>query len=334
MIQSSHISKDEIRVRMNVAVLTLIVGGVVLGIKFWAHNITGSQAVYSDALESIVNVLTAIVGIAVIYYASLPVDQDHPYGHGKVEFFSSAFEGGLITFAAIFVFIEAIKAQIANEPLHSLDRGIFLVAVSGVINLLFGFVLKNFGRKYASPTLSSAGVHLLIDFWTTVSAIVGIALVKITGIFWIDRVVAAGLGIHMGISGVKLVHQSISGLLDAEDLKILQRLAEIFEKNAGDGIIQIHHAKVIRSGWFHHIDAHVVVPEFWTIEKAHDRLDVFENNVIGEYEYGGEANFHLDPCKRRYCSVCDYADCPVRLEPFKSRLPVVLEHLRSKTEPA
>ncbi len=333
MIQAAQISKREIRIRMWAAVATFFISLLVLGIKFWAFNVTHSQAIYSDALESIVNVVTAVVGIVVIYYAALPVDEDHPYGHGKVEYFSAAFEGGLITFAAIFVFIEAIKAQISGEPIHQINQGLYLIAIAGVINFGLGFALKIFGKKYASMTLVSAGTHLIIDFWTTLGAIVGIGIVKFTGLLWVDRVIAIILGLHMAKSGLQLVKQSASGLLDAEDLKILNRLAEIFEKYAGDGVIQIHHTKVIRAGWFHHIDAHVVVPEFWNVEEAHQRLDTFENNVIKDYEYGGEANFHLDPCKRNYCAVCDYQDCPVRSKPFESRMPVELAHLRSKTEP-
>lgn len=330
----SQMSKKELRIRLAAALATVVVGVAVLLIKFWAYNITNSQSIYSDALESIVNVITALIGVAVIYYASLPADEDHPYGHGKIEYFSSAFEGGMITFAAVFVFIEVAKAHVIGNSLHNVDRGLVLIAIAGLINLVFGIILGRVGKAYASPALQSAGVHLTIDFWTTAGAIVGVYLVKLTNIMWIDRVTAVILGIHMANSGIKLVRQSVVGLLDAEDVKILTRLAEIFEKFAGDGIIQIHHTKVIRSGWFHHIDAHVVVPEFWTIEEAHERLDVFEHNVIKTYEYGGEVNFHLDPCKRRYCSVCDYKDCAVRLKPFESRIPVVIEHLRSKTEPA
>lgn len=319
--------------RNRAAIFTLFVSVFVILIKFWAFNLTHSQAVYSDALEGIVNIITAVVGIMVIYYAAKPVDEDHPYGHGKIEYFSAAFEGGLITFAAVFVFMEAVKAHISDVPVRELERGMWLVGLAGVINLAVGLALKNVGKKHASLTLESAGVHLIIDFWTTVGALLGIFMVKLTGFFWIDRVIAVLLGVHMLISGTRLVQASLVGLLDAEDLKILNRLAEIFGKHAGKGVIQIHHTKVIRSGWFHHIDAHIVVPEFWTVERAHERLDVFEDKVIAEYEYSGEANFHLDPCKRKYCTVCDYPDCAVRVAPFEKQLPVVIEHLRSKTEP-
>ncbi len=333
MIESSELSPGELRTRLSVAALTFVVGIVILGVKFWAFHITHSQAIYSDALESIVNVVTAVVGFAVIYYSSQSPDEDHPYGHGKVEYFSSAFEGGLIFFAAIFIFAEAVKAQLHNETLTNIDRGAFMIALCGLGNLLFGLFLKSVGKRTASPALQAAGVHLLIDFWTTSAAIVGIILVKYTGIQWLDRAVAVLLGIHMSFSGLKLVKKSATELMDAENPELLGQLAKIFEAHAGDGIIQIHHTKVIRSGWFHHIDGHAVVPEFWKVEQAHDRLDVFEHQVIKAYPYGGEVNFHLDPCKRKYCSVCDFKDCPVRAKPFEARMPVVLEHLRSKVEP-
>lgn len=333
MIKSHSISQSESRIRAVTSVVTFIVGIVVLLVKFWAFNVSHSQSIYSDALESIVNVLTAVVGILVVYYASKPADDDHPYGHGKAEYFSSVFEGGLITFAAVIVFVEVIKAHVNQEPLRDLSTGSLLLVIAGVINLVWGLLLKKIGHKYASPTLESAGVHLILDFWTTAGALIGVLLVTFTKVEWIDRLVAVLLGSYMAFSGLNLMRLSMAGLLDAEDLKILQRLADLFEKHAGAGIIQIHHAKVIRSGWFHHIDAHVVVPEFWTIDKAHDVLDVFEEKVINEYEFGGEANFHLDPCKRKYCTVCDYKECQVRTEPFQARIPVVIEHLRSKTEP-
>ena len=333
MIQSSVISTKEVRMRTLAAVATLVVAIGVILLKFWAYNITQSQAIYSDALEGLVNVLTALVGIAVVRFASQPADEDHPYGHGKLEYFSAAFEGGLIAFAAVFVFIGAIKAFMTGAIVSEFDKGLLLISIAGFTNLIFGFGLKVFGKKYGSPTLEAAGTHLTVDFGTTMGAIIGVFSVRLTGLVWIDQVVALLLGLYMAYSGVRLVRLALTSLLDAEDINVLKRLAQIFEKHAGDGIIQIHHTKVIRSGWFHHIDAHIVVPEFWSVEQAHEVLDKFEDLVIKDYEYGGEANFHLDPCKRKYCEVCDYKDCQVRVSAFKSRVPVELSHLRSKTEP-
>jgi cation diffusion facilitator family transporter len=333
MIEHAELSEKEFKIRQGAAALTFLVGVIIMTVKFWAFNMTRSQAIYSDALESIVNVVTAAVGYVVIYYASKPADTDHPYGHGKVEYFSAAFEGGLIFFAAIFVIVEAIKAQVRHQSLASIDEGLWLISACGLANLGFGFFLKWMGRKFASPTLLSAGVHLLVDFWTTLAAVVGVFAVKLTGIDGLDRITAFFLGGYMIYSGLKLVRGSVLELMDAEDIRLLEQLAVIFEANSGEGIIQIHQTKIIRSGWFHHIDGHAVVPEFWNVEQAHARLDIFEDNVIKAYPYGGEVNFHLDPCKRKYCAVCDYRDCPVRQAPFESRLPVQVEHLRSKTEP-
>jgi cation diffusion facilitator family transporter len=333
MIAGTDLSKRELQVRLRTSIATLAVGAGVLALKFLAFHETHSQAIYSDALESIVNVVTALVGMFVISYASQPVDEDHPYGHGKIEYFSAAFEGGLIMFAAILIFIEAIKAQIHHEPLENLQVGLWIIAVCAIVNLAAAGALRIIGKKFASPTLSATAVHLMTDVVTTIGAIIGIALVRMTGLAWIDRAVSVVLGGWMAYSGVQLVRRSVAGLLDAEDASLLERLAEIFQKFAGDGIIQIHHTRVIRSGWFHHIDAHVVVPEFWSIEQAHERLNTFEDSVIHAYEFGGEANFHLDPCHRKYCTMCDYPNCPVRQFQFIKRMPVVIEHLRSKVEP-
>ncbi len=333
MIEGQNLSARESSIRKIAAFATLLVGFCVLAIKFWAYHLTHSMAVYSDAAESIVNVITAVTGIAVIAFASQPVDEDHPYGHGKIEYVSAAFEGGLITFAAIIVIADAIHAQLHSQHLYSLITGLWLVGFTIIFNSAMGLILLVVGKRYPSPALHASGMHLLTDCGTTAGAIIGIALVKWTGLEWVDRVVAAILGLWMAYIGLQLVRKSASGLLDAEDKKLLEQLAQAFEKFSGDGIIQIHHARIIRSGWFHHIDAHVVVPEFWTIAQSHTRLDQFEAAVFSAYEYGGDANFHLDPCKRKYCASCDYPDCPVRVEKFVKKFPVVLEHLRATDEP-
>lgn len=333
MNSNYQLTSADSRSRIKVSIITLLIGILVLGFKFYAFQITQSKAIYSDAMESIVNVLTAAMGIYVIYFSSQPVDDDHPYGHGKAEYLSAAFEGGLITFASLVVIVSAVRAIKIGASLYELETGMVFIIIAGLVNLLFGIFLKKFGRKNNSLALVASGTHLITDFWTTLGALVGILLVKITGLVILDSVVALLLGFHMAATGLSLVTRSASGLLDSEDPSILLQLAKIFENHAKNGIIQIHHTKVIRSGWFHHIDAHVVVPEFWTVDVAHHHLEIFEKAVIKEYAFSGEANFHLDPCQKNYCSVCDLKDCPVRVKAFERRMPVKLEHLRSKNEP-
>lgn len=315
------------------AIASLVFGAIIMLIKFRAHNLTGSQGVYSDALESIVNVLTAAMALFVVQYAAKPADVDHPYGHGKIEYFSSAFEGGLITLAAFFIFFEAGQAYLKGYQLQNIDQGVNYVILAGVMNLILSLSLIAVGRSTQSVALKASGLHILSDVWTSGGVLLGLYGVKYTGIQNLDILAAILVGCYLAWTGLGLVRESIGGLLDEEDLGILEDLAKVFGNNVSDGIIQIHHTKVIRSGWFHHIDAHVVVPEFWTINEAHEALNEFEQAVISDYAYQGEMNFHLDPCRKNYCTVCSYPNCAIRANKFESRMPVLLEHLRSKNEP-
>lgn len=317
------------------ASLTSLIGGLAfMLIKFWGYTQTSSQAVFSDAMESVVNVVAACLALFVVFYAALPADEDHPYGHGKAEYFSAAFEGGLITFAGLVIMVEAISGVVQGKTLYNPQFGMLTVVGAGVGNLILGLFLLWVGKDRQSVALVASGKHLMSDFWTSVAVVVSLGLVWWTDINWFDSVIAILIGTLLAHEGFKLVRGSIGGLLDKEDLELLRELEGIFSPLATDGIIQIHHVKVIRSGSFHHIDAHLVLPEFWDIAKAHDRTDSFQEKVAFQYPYSEvEMNFHLDPCRHAYCSVCDLKNCLARVEEFKERMPVKLDHLRSKEEP-
>ncbi|MCB0407832.1 MAG: cation transporter [Bdellovibrionales bacterium] len=333
MIEGAELNEREQKDRKRASIISLFIGLALMLVKFWAHNMTNSQAILSDAMESIVNVVAAGLALFVVHYASKPLDKDHPYGHGKVEYFSSAFEGGLITFAAVLIILEAIKKYFSGAVLTELSTGLLLVTAAGVVNLLLGLYLLRSGQKSGSVALRASGKHVITDFWSSVIIIGGLILVLFTGWFWLDAVLAFGVGCFLAYEGVKLVRESISGLMDEEDVALLQDLAKIFEKMDFRGIIQIHHVRVIRSGWYHHIDAHVVLPEFWDVNTVHSVMNKFENGVIKNYKYGGEMNFHVDPCRRVYCQSCDLVNCPIREDRFVQKIPVTVEHLRSQHEP-
>lgn len=321
------------KIRLRIAKLSLVVGVLLLGVKFLAYEITNSQAILSDALESIVNVLGALVALVTINFASKPADKDHPYGHGKAEYFSVAFEGGFIAFAAILIFYEAIYALVTKSQVHNLDVAIYFIAFAGAVNGLLGFYLKRTGKKLNSMALSGSGDHLIADAATSVALILGLAFVKLTNAYWIDPVLALIFGAFLAKAGFSLVKKSMSGLMDAEDIGVITKLGKIFAKKIFPGIIRIHYTRVIRSGRYHHIDAHIVVPEFWDISKAHDEVSRFEKLVFDDYPNEGELHFHLDPCRRVYCEVCDLSDCPIRQKPFKKRLSFTLEELTNPEEP-
>tara|TARA_Y100000817_G_scaffold250555_1_gene202916 strand:- start:221 stop:1240 length:1020 start_codon:yes stop_codon:yes gene_type:complete len=321
------------RDKQRAALLSMVVGILLLLIKFWAFNMTNSNAIFSDAMESIVNVVAGLLLIFVIYYASQPADTDHPYGHGKIEHFSAAFEGGLISFAALAILFDAARSLIQGHVLHEMGIGLAVVGFAGVVNLLLGLFLIREGKKQSSEAIQASGKHIVSDFWTSFGVVIGLALVTLTGWYWMDSVIAMIVAFFLGRTGLSIVRQSIGGLLDEESEEDLKNLAEIFSKHVSQSVIQIHHLKMIRSGAFHHIDAHLVVPEFWNVKDVHENIDDFEKNVVEDYPNNMELHFHLDPCRRAYCKVCDMPDCPIRLDAFEKRIPVSVKHFRSSEEP-
>ncbi|OGL07246.1 MAG: cation transporter [Candidatus Rokubacteria bacterium RIFCSPLOWO2_02_FULL_68_19] len=312
-------------VRVRAGAISLVVSILLLAAKYQAYRLTGSTAILSDALESIVNVVAAIFALGGIIFAGRPADRNHPYGHGKIEFFSAAFEGGLIAFAAVLILYEVVLSLVVRLQLRELDTGLLIISGAGLANLALGLFLVRTGRKHQSLTLLADGQHVLSDFWTTVGVVVGLLLVRVTGIWWLDPLVAAVVAVNLMWTGFRLVRHAAGGLLDEEDTLLLNRLLGVLGGHVGQGIIRVHHLRAIRAGRFHHVDAHLVVPEFWSVDRAHEAAEDLADRVIRALGVDGELIFHTDPCHRAYCPMCDLADCPVRREPFSARPPLTLE---------
>ncbi|WP_413289103.1 cation diffusion facilitator family transporter [Bdellovibrio sp. HCB337] len=313
--------------RNKAAWISLLASVFVFAMKFAAYYMTGSTAVLSDALESTVNVLAAIVALIVIRIASKPADEDHPYGHGKVEYFSAAFEGGLIFFAALMIIREAIVSLLAGGAPRQLEIGVLVIGIAAIFNLLLGIYLKRTGQKQQSEALKASGAHVISDVWTTVGVIVGLMLLLATGLTWIDPVIAIIVGLNLAYEGYKIVRKSGGGLVDEVDTEVLSDLSQALQKNRVSGVIDIHQLRIIRSGRFHHVDAHLVIPEYWNISHAHNVCDDFESSVVRDYTFDGEIAFHLDPCKRAYCRNCKMEDCPIRRHAFENQKPFTVESL-------
>lgn len=315
----------EARVRLRAVVISLAVSVVLLAAKYQAYRLTGSTAILSDALESIVNVVAAVFGLGGIIFAGRPADRNHPYGHGKIEFFSAAFEGGLIAFAAVLIVYEVVVALLEGPQVRALDLGVTIVLGAGLINLALGFYLVRTGRKYDSLTLVADGRHVLADFYTSAGIVIGLLLVRFTGIAWLDPLVAAVVALNLLWTGFRLVRVAAGGLLDEEDPALLDRLLAVLQPHLGQGVIRIHHLRAIRAGRFHHVDAHLVVPEFWTVERSHELAEDLGERVVKELGVEGEMTLHTDPCHHIYCAMCDLDDCPIRREAFRGRPPLTLD---------
>lgn len=315
------------KVRNRAAWISAIASTLIFGLKLVAYKYTSSAAVLSDALESVVNVLAAIVALFIIRVAARPRDEDHPYGHGKAEFFSSTFEGGMIFFASLMIIGESVKSLIYHEPPKQLELGLFLVGGATFLNLILGLYLKHIGKTHHSDALKASGEHVLSDVVTTLGVMLGLSLVLATGWDWLDPVVAIIVGLHLAYVGYGIVRESLGGLMDEVNPHTLENLTKSMEQNRLPGIIDIHELRVIRSGRFHHVDAHVVVPEYWDVSKAHNETRTFEENVVRDYDFDGEIAFHLDPCKKSYCSECNVENCPIRQAPFEGLRPFSVKSL-------
>jgi cation diffusion facilitator family transporter len=316
---------SDARIRLRAGVISLVVSLGILAAKYQAYRLTGSTAILSDALESIVNVVAAVFALGGIVFAGRPADRNHPYGHGKIEFFSAAFEGGLIAFAAVVIIYEVVQSFFRGVEIRELEIGLLIIVVTGAANLALGWFLVRTGRKHDSLTLVADGQHVLSDFWTSAGIVVGLLLVRATGLAWLDPLVAAVVALNLMWTGFRLVRHAAGGLLDEEDTELLDRLLQVLRSYVGQGIIRIHHLRAIRAGRFHHVDAHLVVPEFWSVDRAHEVAEELSEKVIRDLRIEGELVFHTDPCHRAYCAMCDLADCPVRRHPFVSRPPLTLE---------
>lgn len=299
----------------------------VLALKLWAYNVSGSQSVLSDALESLVNVLAAGVSLFLLKIVAEPADENHPYGHGKLEYFSSAFEGGLIVTASLVLFWESIHLVYNPRTLMNLEMGSFILGAATLMNLLISIYLGRQAKVHKSEALRASSEHLKVDVVTSVAVIGIIVLVKITELSWLDPVMSLLLATHIFFSGLKILRQSVAGLTDEFEPELMKELALALESQREDWMINIHQARLMRSGAFHHLDAHLVVPQFWTVQEAHNVTEKFEDRISQIYPYSLELAFHLDPCEQKYCESCQLVSCPIRKASFKEPMKFQLKDL-------
>jgi cation diffusion facilitator family transporter len=270
----------------------------------------------SDALETIVNIITAIVLIWAVKFSTEPADEEHPYGHGKFENVTASFEGGLIFFAALAILFQSIESFFVPVVLENILDGNFYLIAATVINLAAAILLINLGNKKKSEALKANGKHILSDVVTSVGVIIGLYVAKLTGIPRIDSAIGFLVGLWLLKEAYEILRTNSAALLDEADPLSVGELGSIIQSHKTPEVIDIHNLRMIRSGNFHHIDAHVVVPEFMDVAKVHNLTHEFEKKVVRDYKFEGEFAFHIDPCKRSFCKRCELADCHIRAVPF------------------
>lgn len=279
---------------LRLAAASIIVGLIVLALKGSAWWMTGSAALYSDALETVVNVVTAIVAFWTLRIASRPADQDHPYGHDKAEFFSAVVEAVLILIAAAsilhHVWLNLKTGEVLRMPL--LGMGINLVAT--VLNAGWAYVLVVQGRRRRSPALVADGTHLGTDVITSCTILAGLLLVVATGNIWLDSVLAAATAAYILWTGIRMLKQSLSGLMDAApDAETLSRIRRTVSMHA-EGALEAHDLRTRQAGRLTFLQFHLVVPGSMTVETAHDICDRIEAALKSEME-GLVVTIHVEP---------------------------------------
>jgi len=300
---------------------------VIMAIKFIAYFITHSVAVLSDALESIINILAGMFALFSIYYASLPKDSDHPYGHGKIENISVQIEGLLILIAGLSIIIKGIYSFFHPPELEKLDAGLVLSSLAGLCNFFMGSYLVKKGKYYNSITMIADGKHLISDTVSSIGLIVGLAVIYVTHILWIDNVLAIIFGAVILWTGVKLIKESVFNLLDKADIEKLNELVEVLNKNRREKWIDIHNLRILKYGSRLHIDAHLTLPWYETLEQTHEEVGRMEKII--RQDLGNEIEFfiHADPCPPSSCPLCVIENCPHRKSAFIKRLNWTIDNI-------
>lgn len=299
-----------------------IVGGVfILLIKFYTYWRTGSNAIFTDALESIVNVVASSFALYSIWLSARPQDENHPYGHGKIEFLSIGLEGMLILVAGLAAIGKAVYNLWYPNELQALATGIWLSAATGFLNFLLAQLLLFKGRRLHSLSMQGDGKHLMTDVYSSIGLVLGLGLILLTDIRWIDSLVAILFGLLIIYSGYKLLRDAISGIMDETDRVEVQRVVDVLNQNRRENWIDVHNLRIIKYGHGLHIDCHATIPWYLNLEEAHHEVSLIDQLVNAAMPNEMEFFIHADPCEPpASCSICEKHDCPVRKRPFSRRV--------------
>ena len=303
--------------KRRLGLLSLVVSVGLLAIKFYAYHLTHSQAVLTDALESIINVFTSGFAFYSLYLAELPKDENHPYGHGKIEYLSVGFEGALIVMAGAYILYSATLGLMHPHPVGRADWGVLLMAITAAVNLGVGLMLVRSGKRLKSVALVGDGQHLYIDALTSIVSAVALVLVAATGIVRFDAGAALLLGGFILVNGGRMLRRSVSGLMDETDTAIVAEVIVELQAQRRAPWIDVHNLRVQRYGANLHIDCHMQMPYYFTLEQVHTQLHDIEELIRARFVVEVEMFVHADPCTFAACSLCLMPDCPVRQHPFR-----------------
>lgn len=297
------------------AQVSLGVAVVLLVVKTAAWWLTGSAAILSDALETIINVVAAGFAVLSVSVAETPPDAGHPYGHGNIEYYAALIEGLLIMVASVGIFWESWDKIFHPEAIPHLGVGLALLVAAGLVNLWLGLRLVRQGRISGSLTLTADGQHVLTDVYTSAGVCLGLGLAWATGWLWLDGAVACLVGLNIAWTGARLVRRSVAGFMNESDPVLLGEICDLLGQNRHPSWINIHRLRVIKSGRAVHVDLHLILPRDMRLDQAHDQTVAMESLLQARLGPEADIMIHADPCRDEQCASCDVAGCGLRCAP-------------------
>jgi cation diffusion facilitator family transporter len=275
--------------------LSILAAVMTISLKGMAYLLTGSVGLLSDALESCVNLIAALVALVVLAIAERPADAEHAFGHSKAEYFSSAIEGGLIVLAACSIVWSAWPRLLDPQPLENVGFGLAISLAASLINLGVSLVLLREGKKSQSITLTADGKHLMTDVWTSVGVLAAIGMVKLTGWLILDPIIAMLVALNIVWTGYRLMHQSARGLIDTAIPNEERRQIELIFDHYRETGIEFHSLMTRQAGQRKFVSVHILVPGEWTVQRGHDLLEIIEKKVRDHFPMPVTVFTHLEP---------------------------------------
>lgn len=312
-------------IRTRAMILSFGIGLLMFVMKTAAYLITDSAAILSDAMESVVHVIATGFALYSVILSGRPADARHPYGYGKIEYFSAGVEGTMIVIAAVAICFEAVRDIIAGPEVRSIETGTWIIALAGGVNLLLGLHLVRTGKKTGSLTVVADGQHVLTDSYTSIGVFVGLLIVWVTDITLIDPIVAILVAINILVTGYHLVSESVRGLMNVVDPETLRRTVEAINRVRTAEMIDLHRLRAWSAGESRFIDFHLTLPHDLQLHEAHDIQELVHDAISEEFGGHAEVMVHLDACRERWCTHCGRSDCTTRSHPGMAPEPFDVE---------
>lgn len=305
----------------------LVAGLIIAGLKAYLYFITKSNAIFSDALESLVNISANTITLYSLYLSAKPRDKTHPYGHGKIEFLAAGFEGSLLFVAGMITIFKSIGDYFSQSELELTGFSLLGILGLGFFNYVLGILSEKKGSQTNSPALISGGKHLKGDGYTTLAILISLVLVYFTNWLWLDSIIGALAGIFILYQGFKVVKSSILDIMGTADETILEKIIAHLQEKRKDPWIDIHNLRILKFGSEYHVDAHVTLPYYYSNLLVHAEMKDMHEVINQHFNSEVELFIHPDPCEPFCCHYCEMKNCTEREQAFEGQIKWTLDNV-------